>query len=106
MSEESVSQWKETGAEVLRSEEHPAGLTEERLLLPGWDPDEPVPAVMWRKRDGEAKPLMIYIHGFSGDKDGVSAWLKSCADAGLCALSIENYFDSALVYLTNLCLVK
>ena len=41
----------------------------EQLYLPGWDPDEPVPAYVYYQKGNQALPVVIFCHGLGGSKE-------------------------------------
>jgi dienelactone hydrolase len=63
----------------------------EKLSLSGWDPDEPVPAYAYYKKGNRAMPVVIFMHGIRGSKEGDADRLRKLADKGYFVLAIDAY---------------
>ena len=74
-------------AQVLERRDLPGGLVRERLRLPGFDPDEAVPAIAVRPAAGGPLPVAIVLHGFRGAKENVEAWCRDLAARGVFAIA-------------------
>jgi dienelactone hydrolase len=70
----------------------PAGdgaIERDKLYLPGWDPDEPVPAYAYYKKGNKAMPVVIFMHGMGGSKDQYAQRMREWADKGLFVVTID-----------------
>jgi pimeloyl-ACP methyl ester carboxylesterase len=67
----------------------PGGLVRERLRLPGFDPDEPVPAIAIHPASGGPFPVAIALHSFRGAKENMEAWCRDLAGRGIFAIAID-----------------
>jgi dienelactone hydrolase len=70
----------------------PAGdqlIERDRLTLPGWDPDEPVPAYVYYKKGLHAMPVVIFLHGMGGSKEQNAQRMREWADKGLFVVAID-----------------
>src|SRR5688572_6373731 len=63
----------------------------EKLSLSGWDPDEPVPAYAYYKKGNKAMPVVIFLHGFGGSKEGNADRMRALAAKGFFVLAIDAY---------------
>ena len=61
----------------------------EKLSLAGWDPDEPVPAYAYYKKGNKAMPVVIFLHGMGGSKEGDAKRLRDLADKGFFVLATD-----------------
>jgi dienelactone hydrolase len=61
----------------------------EKLLLAGWDPDEPVPAYLYYKKGNKAMPVVIFMHGLGGSKEQYPQRMRDWADRGLFVVAID-----------------
>src|SRR4051812_39444513 len=61
----------------------------EKLMLPGWDPAEPVPAYAYYQKGGRDMPVVIFMHGMRGSKEGDANRMKEWAANGLFVLAID-----------------
>jgi dienelactone hydrolase len=61
----------------------------EKLCLPGWDPDEPVPAYAYYQKGAKAMPVVIFLHGMGGSKDGDPKRLRDLAGKGFFVLALD-----------------
>jgi pimeloyl-ACP methyl ester carboxylesterase len=77
------------GVQPLERTELPGGLVREKLRLPGFDPDEAVPAIAIHPASGGPFPLAIVLHYFRGSKESLEAWCRDLAADGLFALAID-----------------
>jgi len=75
--------------QVLERQDLPGGLVRERLRLPGFDPDEAVPAIAIRPASGGFFPVAICLHCFRGAKENLEPWCRDLATQGIFALSID-----------------
>src|SRR5688572_7650041 len=49
-------------------------IVRESVLLPGWDPYEPVSAYVYYKKGARGLPVVIFIHGQGADKTWLAHW--------------------------------
>lgn len=75
--------------QVLERSELPGGLIRERLRLPGFDPDEAVPAIAIHPASGGPFPIAFCLHWFRGTKENVEVWCRDLAGRGIFALTID-----------------
>jgi dienelactone hydrolase len=61
----------------------------EKLYLPGWDPDEPVPAYVYYKKGNKAMPVVIMMHGLGGSKEQYAQRMQEWASKGLFVVVID-----------------
>ena len=68
-----------------------SGLRQELVMLPGWDPDEPVPGLVYYKPGQSKLPLVIYMHGLGGSKTQgrQPIWFKELAERGMYVVGID-----------------
>jgi len=76
-------------AQTLEQTELPGGLVRERLRLPGFDPDEAVPAIAVHPAAGGPFPLAIVIHGFRGSKEGMEGCCRELAARSVFAVALD-----------------
>jgi uncharacterized protein len=74
---------------TIERRELPNGLVREKLLLPGFDPDEAVPAIAVHLASGGPFPVVLVLHYFRGSKESLEAWNRDLAGRGLFALAID-----------------
>ena len=79
---------------LARPQERPqaskgSAIEREKLLLAGWDPDEPVPAFVYYKKGTKSMPVVIFLHGMGGSKDQNSERLRELAGKGLFVVAID-----------------
>jgi pimeloyl-ACP methyl ester carboxylesterase len=79
-------------SQVLERTELPGGLVRERLRLPGFDPDEAVPAIAIHPASGGPFPVCIVLHCFRGEKENLESWCRDLAARGIFALAIDAHF--------------
>ena len=75
--------------QVLERTELPGQLVRERLRLPGFDPDEAVPAIAIHPASGGPFPVCIVLHCFRGEKENLEAWCRDLAARGIFAIAID-----------------
>ena len=63
----------------------------EKLYLPGWDADEPVPAYVYYKKGNKAMPVVIFLHGMGGSKEQDAQRLRDLADKGFFVLALDAF---------------
>jgi dienelactone hydrolase len=63
----------------------------EKLSLPGWDPDEPVPAYAYYKKGNRGMPVVIFLHGLGGSKEQDAQRLRDLAAKDFFVLAIDAY---------------
>jgi dienelactone hydrolase len=61
----------------------------EKLLLTGWDPDEPVPAYLYYQKGNKGMPVVIFLHGLGGSKEQNAQRLQEWASNGLLVVAID-----------------
>jgi dienelactone hydrolase len=66
-----------------------SSIVREKVFLPGWDPDEPVPAYFYHKNGGKALPVVIFMHGLGGSKEGYADRMRGWAAKGLFVVTID-----------------
>jgi hypothetical protein len=76
-------------AQILERSDLPGGLIRESLRLPGFDPDEAVPAVAIHPASGGPFPVAIVLHGFRGAKENLEAWCRDLAARGVFAVALD-----------------
>jgi pimeloyl-ACP methyl ester carboxylesterase len=75
--------------QVLERRDLPGGLILERLRLPGFDPDEAVPAIAIHPASGGPFPVCIALHCFRGAKEDLEPWCRDLAGRGIFAITID-----------------
>jgi dienelactone hydrolase len=75
--------------QVLESQQLPGDLVRERLLLPGFDPDESVPAIAIHPAAGGPFPVCVVLHYFRGSKETCEPWCRDLAARGIFAVAID-----------------
>lgn len=61
----------------------------EKLALAGWDPDEPVPALIYYPKGKQSLPVVIFVHGLGGSKDGYEKRMQELAAQGFFVVAID-----------------
>ncbi|MCX6902632.1 MAG: hypothetical protein NTW03_03980, partial [Verrucomicrobia bacterium] len=84
-----ASELRRPGMQILEQKELPGGLVREKLRLPGFDPDESVPAVAVHPAAGGPFPLAICLHSFRGAKENLDSWCRDLAARGIFAITID-----------------
>ena len=64
-------------------------IVREKLYLAGWDPDEPVPAYLYYKKGNNVMPVVIFLHGMGGSKEGNGPRMQEWAGKGLFVVAID-----------------
>ena len=77
--------------QVLERSALPGGLVRERLCLPGFDPDEAVPAIAVHPACGGPFPVAICLHWFRGSKENLEPWCRDLAARGIFAVTVDAY---------------
>jgi dienelactone hydrolase len=77
--------------QVLERSALPGGLVRERLRLPGFDPDEAVPAIAVHPACGGPFPVAICLHWFRGSKENLEPWCRDLAARGIFAVTVDAY---------------
>lgn len=67
----------------------PSEIEREKLYLPGWDPDEPVPAYVYYKKGNKGMPVVIFMHGLGGSKEGDARRMQEWAGKGMFVVAID-----------------
>lgn len=75
--------------QVLERRDLPGGLVREKLRLPGFDPDEAVPAIALHPSSGGPFPVAIVLHPFRGAKENLETWCRDLATRGVFAITID-----------------
>jgi dienelactone hydrolase len=78
--------------QVLGRQELSNGLIWEKLLLPGWDPSDPVPAIAVYPRGKAGLPLVVLLHWFQGSKEAMEPWARELAAKEFFVLTIDLHF--------------
>ena len=73
--------------QVLERKDLPGGLVREKLLLPGFDPDEAVPAIAIHPASGGPFPVAVCLHSFRGGKENIEPWCRDLAARGIFAVA-------------------
>ncbi|MHB1036384.1 MAG: dienelactone hydrolase family protein [Pirellulales bacterium] len=76
-------------AQVLERKDLPGGLVREKLRLPGFDPDEAVPAIAFHPAAGGPFPVCLTLHSFRGGKENMEGWCRDLAGRGIFAVAID-----------------
>ena len=76
-------------AAPIEQSELPGGIVREKLRLPGFDPDESVPAIAFRPSSGGPFPVAFALHYFRGSKESMEAWCRDLAARGIFAVAID-----------------
>src|SRR6187455_2919715 len=61
----------------------------EKLSLAGWDPDEPVPALIYYKKGNRSMPVVIFSRGLGGNKEQYPQRMKEMASKGMFVVTID-----------------
>jgi hypothetical protein len=77
------------GTAPIEQTEVPGGLVREKLRLPGFDPDEAVPAIAFRPSSGGPFPVAFALHYFRGSKETMEGWCRDLAARGIFAIAID-----------------
>jgi uncharacterized protein len=77
---------------LLERRDLPGNLVREKLRLPGFDPDEAVPAIAICPARVFPCPLAILLHPFRGAKENMEAWGRDLAARGIFTLAIDAHF--------------
>lgn len=77
--------------QIVAREDLPGGLVRERLRLPGFDPDETVPAIAVHPASGGPFPVAFCLHYFQGAKESCEGWCRDLAARGVFAVAIDAY---------------
>lgn len=75
--------------QVLERRDLPGGLVREKFRLPGFDPDEAVPAIAVHPASGGPFPVCIALHSFRGAKENLDPWCRDLARRGIFAIAID-----------------
>ena len=75
--------------QILERKDLPGGLVRERLRLPGFDPDEVVPAIAVHPASGGPFPVCLALHSFRGGKENLESWCRDLAGRGIFAIAID-----------------
>ena len=68
-------------------------IVRQTVLLPGWDPYEPVPAYVYFKQGAAKLPVVIFIHGMGANKTYLASWHAELAGQGLAVISIDAHLS-------------
>jgi len=77
--------------QILERTDLPEGLIRQRLRLPGFDPDETVPAIAIYPAKGGPFPVAICLHCFRGSKENLEPWCRDLAAEGVFAITLDAY---------------
>ena len=77
--------------QVLERKDLPGGLVRERWRLPGFDPDEAVPAIAVHPAVGGPFPVALCLHCFRGAKESLEPWCRDLAARGIFAITLDAY---------------
>jgi pimeloyl-ACP methyl ester carboxylesterase len=83
------SELRRSEMQILERNDLPGGLVREQLRLPGFDPDEAVPAVAIHPASGGPFPVAICLHSFRGAKENLEGWCRDLAARGVFAITID-----------------
>jgi len=84
-----ASDLRRPAVQVLDRKDLPGGLVREKLRLPGFDPDESVPAIAIYPAAGGPFPVAICLHCFRGAKEDLEPWCRDLAARGIFAITID-----------------
>jgi len=84
-----ASELRRPEIQILERMELSGGLVREKLRLPGFDPDESVPAVAIHPVSGGPFPVAICLHSFRGAKENLEPWCRDLAARGIFAIAID-----------------
>jgi uncharacterized protein len=73
--------------QVLERKDLSGGLVREKLRLPGFDPDEGVPAIAVHPAAGGPHPVALCLHWFRGAKEDLEPWCRDLAARGIFAVA-------------------
>ncbi|OAI47712.1 hypothetical protein AYO44_09115 [Planctomycetaceae bacterium SCGC AG-212-F19] len=68
-------------------------IVRQTVLLPGWDPYEPVPGYLYFKQGAAKLPVVIFIHGMGANKTYLASWHVELAGQGLAVISIDAHLS-------------
>jgi len=68
-------------------------IVRQTVLLPGWDPYEPVPGYVYFKQGAAKLPVVIFIHGMGANKTYLASWHVELAGQGLAVISIDAHLS-------------
>jgi len=63
----------------------------DKLLLAGWDPDEPVPAYAYYKKGNKGMSVVIFVHGLGGSKEQYVKQMQELASKDLFVLTVDSH---------------
>ena len=75
--------------QLLERKDLPGGMVREKLRLPGFDPDEAVPAIAIHPAASGPFPVAICFHCFRGAKENLESWCRDLAARGVFAVAID-----------------
>jgi len=68
---------------------HEGELVQEKMLLQGWDPTDPVAAIAFYPKKQYSLPLVALFHGFAREKEALVPWAPQFASKGFFVLAID-----------------
>jgi len=68
-------------------------IVRQSVLMPGWDPYEPVAAYVYVKEGARKLPVVIFIHGMGADKTWPQDWHAELAQLGFAVISIDAHLS-------------
>lgn len=68
-------------------------IVRESVLLPGWDPYEPVSAYVYYREGAQGLPVVIFIQGQGADKTWLADWHADLAKRGFAVISIDAHLS-------------
>lgn len=75
------------GPRTVERTELDGGLVREKIILDGWDPTDPVPAIAIYPKDAARLPLVVLCHWFRGSKEAMEPWARDLAPRGFFVLA-------------------
>jgi hypothetical protein len=79
--------------QVKKEETLASKVIKQTVLLPGWDPYEPVSAYFYLPPNAEKLPVVIFIHGMGADKNYLAGWHEDLAKRGFAVMSIDAHLS-------------
>ena len=80
-----------SGLPASQEREQPpkTAIEREKLLLAGWDPDEPVPAYLYYKKGKKSLPVVLFLHGLGGNKEQYVKRMEELASKDMFVVTID-----------------
>lgn len=75
------------GPRTVEKTDLDGGLVREKIILDGWDPTDPVPAIAIYPKTAARLPLVVLCHWFRGSKEAMEGWARDLAPRGFFVLA-------------------